>query len=104
MKHMQHDYKAPSREIRAGVTTEDQYCKIIHAHRSNSHRICGNRTPQGKWDSSTIRAYVVDSITKMTKVKVPEEIRAEFSASAKWPTDRYHGEIEILLGIEELAL
>ena len=51
-----------------------------------------------------VRAYVVDSITEMTKVTVPEEIRGEFSASADWPADRYHGEIEILLGIEELAL
>jgi hypothetical protein len=51
-----------------------------------------------------VRAYVLDSITDMTKVTVPEEIRGEFSASADWPADRYNGEIEILLGIEELAL
>ena len=30
-----------------------------------------------------VRAYVVDSITEMTKVTVPEEIRGEFSASAE---------------------
>ena len=51
-----------------------------------------------------VRAYVVDSITEMKKVKVPEEIRREFSASAKWPEKRYHGEIEILLGIEESSI
>jgi hypothetical protein len=33
----------------------------------------------------------------MTKVRVPEEIRGEFSVSADWPAG-------ILLGIEELAL
>ena len=53
---------------------------------------------------AVVRAYVVDSITEMTKVSIPEEIRKEFSKAAQWPTVRYHGEIGILLGIEELAL
>ena len=53
----------------------------------------------GNGTVALVRAYVMDSITEMTKVKVPEEIRGEFSASAEWPTDRYHGEIEIFLGI-----
>ena len=35
-----------------------------------------------------VRAYVVDSITEMTKVSIPEEIRKEFSKSAQWPTGR----------------
>ena len=51
-----------------------------------------------------VRAYVADSITEITKVTVPEEISKEFSKSTRWPKDRYHGKIGILLGIEELAI
>ena len=51
-----------------------------------------------------VQAYVVDSITEVRTVTIPGEIREEFSASATWPEDRYHGKIEILLGIEELAI
>jgi hypothetical protein len=31
---------------------------------------------------------------------IPEEIKLEFSNSDKWPMVRYHGIIEILLGVE----
>ena len=51
-----------------------------------------------------IRAYAVDRITSMAKVIVPQEIRNEFGAKAPWPEERYSGEVDILLGLEELAL
>ena len=51
-----------------------------------------------------VRAYVVDSITSMAAVSIPEHIRQEFSMSTPWPTSRFSGEIEILLGLEELSL
>ena len=58
-----------------------------------------------KYDGTVtrIRAYVVDSITEMPKVAVPEELKEAFSMKQDWPKERYHGSIEILLGIEELA-
>ena len=40
----------------------------------------------------------------MAKVIVPQEIRDEFGATAPWPEERYSGEVDILLGLEELAL
>ena len=55
-------------------------------------------------DVARIRAYVVDSITEMPKVIVPEELKEAFSRKEDWPSGRYHGSIGILLGIEELAL
>ena len=51
-----------------------------------------------------VRAYVVDSITTMAQVDIPEKLKDMFSNREDWPKQRYHGEIEILLGIEELAL
>ena len=42
-----------------------------------------------------IRAYVVDRITSMAKVIVPQEIRDEFGATAPWPEERYSGEVDI---------
>ena len=51
-----------------------------------------------------IRAYVVERITIMAKVMVPQEIREEFGATAPWPEVRCSGEVDILLGLEELAL
>ena len=51
-----------------------------------------------------IRAYVVERITSMAKVMVPQEIRDEFGATAPWPEERFSGEVDILLGLEELAL
>ena len=47
---------------------------------------------------------MVDSITTMAQVDIPEKLRNMFSNKADWPQQRYHGDIEILLGIEELAL
>ena len=44
-----------------------------------------------------VRAYVVDSITSMAAVSIPEHIRQEFSISIPWPTSRFSGETEILL-------
>jgi hypothetical protein len=41
---------------------------------------------------------VVDSITKAQKIEIPEEMKYEFSATDKWPTVRYHGDMDILLG------
>jgi hypothetical protein len=43
----------------------------------------------------------VDSITNAPEIKIPEEIKLEFSNSGKWPPIRYHGIIEILLGVED---
>ena len=40
----------------------------------------------------------------MAKVNIPEHIRQEFSLSTPWPTTRFSGEVEILLGLEELSL
>ena len=51
-----------------------------------------------------IRAYVVDKITSMAQVKVPEELRKSFKNSTPWPAERYAGEVEILIGMEELAI
>ena len=51
-----------------------------------------------------VRAYVVDTITSMAKVKVPGEIRSEFGKETPWPSKRFAGEVDILLGLEELAL
>jgi hypothetical protein len=51
-----------------------------------------------------VRAYVVDSITSMAAVSIPEHIRLEFSLSTPWPTSRFSGEIDLLLGLEELSL
>ena len=51
-----------------------------------------------------IRAYVVDTITTMAKVHIPQEIREEFKAGTSWPESRFSGEIDILLGIEELSI
>ena len=46
--------------------------------------------------TTQIRAHVVDSITN-----APEEIKLKFSNSGEWPQTRYHGSIEILLGVED---
>ena len=51
-----------------------------------------------------VRAYVVDSITNMAKVEIPEELKEAFQRKEDWPRSRVCGEIDILLGIEELAL
>ena len=51
-----------------------------------------------------VRAYVVDSITRMAAVSISEQIRQEFSPSTTWPESRFSGEIDILLGMEELSL
>ena len=51
-----------------------------------------------------VRAYVVDSITNMAKVRIPEHLKEAFSREENWPRERFSGEIGILLGIEELAL
>ena len=51
-----------------------------------------------------VRAYVVDNITSMSAVSISEQIRQEFSPSTKWPESRFSGDIEILLGMEELSL
>ena len=51
-----------------------------------------------------VRAYVVDTITSMAEVEIPEEIRSEFGEEASWPSKRFAGEVDILLGLEELAL
>ena len=51
-----------------------------------------------------IRAYVVESITSMAEVDIPEELKRLFRKGSDWPSARFHGEIDILLGIEELAL
>ena len=37
-------------------------------------------------------------------MKVPKEIRDEFKDTTPWPESRFSGEVEILLGLEELAL
>ena len=46
-----------------------------------------------------VRAYVVDRIINMAK-----EIRDEFKDTTPRPESRFSGEVEILLGLEELAL
>jgi hypothetical protein len=51
-----------------------------------------------------IRAYVVDKITNLGQVEVPDEIRLEYSLTTPWPSERYSGEVEILIGMEELAI
>ena len=51
-----------------------------------------------------IRAYVVDKITTLAQVVVPDEIRLEYSQTTPWPSERYSGEVEILIGMEELAI
>jgi hypothetical protein len=51
-----------------------------------------------------IRAYVVDRITSMAKVVVPPGIKDEFETATQWPEARFSGEVDILLGLEELAL
>ena len=51
-----------------------------------------------------VRAYVVESITNMARVGIPEHLKEAFSRKEHWPTERFSGEIGILLGIEELAL
>ena len=38
-----------------------------------------------------VRAYVVDSITSMAAVNIPEHIRQEFSPSTPWPESRFSG-------------
>jgi hypothetical protein len=48
-----------------------------------------------------IRAYVVDSNTNTPEIVIPGEIKLEFSNSDKWPTVRYHGIIQIILGVED---
>ena len=40
----------------------------------------------------------------MAKVGIPEHLKEAFSSKENWPTERFSGEIGILLGIEELAL
>ena len=51
-----------------------------------------------------IRAYVMESITTMAEVQIPQEIREEFKVGTSWPKSRFSGEIDILLGIEELSI
>ena len=51
-----------------------------------------------------VTAYVVDKITSVAKVEVPDEIRKEFQSTTPWPESRHSGEVDILLGLEELAL
>ena len=51
-----------------------------------------------------LRVYVVDEITTLGQVDVPEEIRLEYSETMPWPSERYSGEVEILIGMEELAI
>ena len=47
---------------------------------------------------------MVDRITNMAKVNVPSGIREEFKDTTPWPESRFSGELEILIGSEELAL
>ena len=47
---------------------------------------------------------MVDRITSMAKVVVPPEIKDEFETATQWPEARFSGEVDILLGLEELAL
>ena len=53
---------------------------------------------------SQVRAYVVDKITSVTKVEVPDEIMKELQSTTPWPESRHSGEVDILLGLEELAI
>ena len=57
-------------------------------------------------DGSTtnLRAYVVEDITTMTAVEVPEDLRSNFKDSTPWPKSRVRGQIDILIGMEELSL
>ena len=48
-----------------------------------------------------VRAYVVDSITEAQKVEIPEDIKEEFSKTGRWPKERYHGKIGLLLGVKD---
>ena len=40
----------------------------------------------------------------MAKVEIPEKLRKTSTSKHHWPEERFHGEIDILLGIEELEL
>ena len=51
-----------------------------------------------------VRAYVVDTITSMAAVEIPEDIKYEFNERTPWPERRVTGEVDILLGWEEMAL
>ena len=42
-----------------------------------------------------VRAYVVDRITNMTKVNVPNGIMEEFKYTIPWPESTFSGEVEI---------
>ena len=48
-----------------------------------------------------VRAYIVDSITEAQKVEIPEDIKEEFSKTGRWPKERYHGKIGLLLGVKD---
>ena len=51
-----------------------------------------------------LRAYVVEEITTMSAVDVPDDLRSGFSKDTPWPETRVSGDIDILIGMEELAL
>ena len=54
--------------------------------------------------TTNLRAYVVDEITTMTAVQLPEDLQSNFQQSTPWPTTRVSGKIDILIGMEELYL
>ena len=47
---------------------------------------------------------MVDKITTLAQVVVPDEIRLEYSQTTPWPGKIYSGEVEILISMEELAI
>ena len=51
-----------------------------------------------------LRAYVVEEITTMSAVDVPDDLRSGFNKDTPWPETRVSGDIDILIGMEELAL
>jgi hypothetical protein len=51
-----------------------------------------------------LRAYVVEDITTMSAVDVPDDIKVGFKRDTPWPETRVSGDFDILIGMEELAL
>ena len=50
------------------------------------------------------RCYVVEEITEMSAVEVPDDLRSEFKNNTPWPETRVSGSIDLLVGMEELSL
>ena len=50
-----------------------------------------------------LRAYVVEEITEMSAVEVPDDLRSEFKSDTPWPETRVSGSIDLLIGMDVMT-